>query len=297
MKAPNFLCIGAPKCGTTTLYKVLRQHPEIFLSDFKEPHFFDNPANYANGKEWYLNTYFKSAKDYKVVGEFTPSYLYEVASHQRMKECLGDDVKFIMLLRNPVDRAYSHYLHSKRDAFETASFEQALEQEERLLSQINLETEYVKKLKYSYRTEGLYAQQLTSLLEVFPKAEIRCYIFEKDFVGDKSEMVSDILTFLGVQDLPLELNMRSNPASVARIKGLKQFMKKETWLSRFAKRMVPSFERRQQIRNFIQERNNKVKKPSPLSPEVRKQVYKRYFKQDVECLEELLQIDLTIWKE
>lgn len=297
MKAPNFLCIGAPKCGTTTLYKVLQQHPEIFLADFKEPHFFDNPANYANGKEWYINTYFKSAKDYKVVGDFTPSYLYETAAHQRMKECLGEDIKLIMLLRNPVDRAYSHYLHSQRDAFETAPFEKALEQEEELLAQINLEKEYVKKLKYSYRSEGLYAQQITSLLEVFPKAQMRCYIFEKDFVTDKSEMVSNILSFLEVENLPLELNMQTNAASVARIKGLKKFMKRETLISKLAKKIIPSFEYRQQIRNFIQERNNKVQKPIALRPEVRKKLYERYFKQDVEQLEELLQMDLTIWKE
>lgn len=297
MRAPNFLCIGAPKCGTTTLYEILQQHPQIFLSEFKEPHFFDNPANYAHGREWYLNTYFKAADQYQVVGEFTPSYLYEIAAHQRMKDCLGADIQLILLLRNPVDRAYSHYLHSKRDAFETASFEQALAHEEKVLQSLDLEKEYVKKLKYSYFSEGLYAHQLKALFRVFDKEQIRCYIFENDFIKHRSAMVVDILSFLNVDALPLDIDLQSNAASVARMKGLKQFMKKETWISRIAKVLVPSFERRQQIRNFIQERNNKVQKPMTLKSEERKRVYEQYFKDDIEKLEQLLDIDLTIWKE
>ena len=60
INSPNFMCIGAAKCATTTLYNILKQHPQIGLSSFKEPHFFDNFNNFKNGKEWYLNNYYKS---------------------------------------------------------------------------------------------------------------------------------------------------------------------------------------------------------------------------------------------
>ena len=104
MSLPNFICLGAAKSGTTTLYDILRQHPEIYISTFKEPHFFDIPENYKNGIDWYEKNYFKNA-DKRVIPEFTPSYFFDKESPKRIFNDLGDKVKFVVLLRHPVDRA------------------------------------------------------------------------------------------------------------------------------------------------------------------------------------------------
>ena len=126
MSLPNFMCIGAAKSGTTSLYDILKQHSDIFLPSFKEPHFFDIPSVYQNGIEWYEKTYFQSVKNEKCIGDFSPTYLFDEHAPERILNDLGDNVKFIIILRNPVDRAYSHYLHSKRDEHENLSFKDAL---------------------------------------------------------------------------------------------------------------------------------------------------------------------------
>ena len=126
MSLPNFMCIGASKSGTTSLYDILKQHSNIFLPTFKEPHFFDISPVYEHGISWYDKTYFSGVKKEKCIGDFTPTYLFDKYAPERILSSLGKNVKFIIILRNPVDRAYSHYLHSKRDLHEHLSFEDAL---------------------------------------------------------------------------------------------------------------------------------------------------------------------------
>ena len=160
MSLPNFMCIGAAKSGTTSLYDILRQHSDVFIPSFKEPHFFDIPSVYNNGVSWYKKTYFSSVKKEKCIGDFTPTYLFEGDAPQRIFNDLGRDVKFIVILRNPVDRAYSHYLHSKRDCYDLLPFKDTLVKEkERLEMAMNVD-DYLSKLRFSYIKQGLYAEML-----------------------------------------------------------------------------------------------------------------------------------------
>ena len=76
MSLPNFMCIGAAKSATTSLYDILRQHSDVFAPSFKEPHFFDTPSVYKNGVKWYSKTYFNNVKNEKRIGDFTPTYLF-----------------------------------------------------------------------------------------------------------------------------------------------------------------------------------------------------------------------------
>ena len=99
MSLPNFICLGAAKSGTTTLYEILKQHPEIGVSSFKEPHFFDNDINWNRGVDWYKRTYFSKIENKKIKGEFTPTYLSSNSSAKRIKTTMGDNIKFIILLR------------------------------------------------------------------------------------------------------------------------------------------------------------------------------------------------------
>ena len=125
----NFMCIGAVKSATTSLFQILKQHPLISVSSFKEPHFFDNSDNYKKGKEWYLKNYFSNIDSSQVIGEFTPTYLSSNLSPKRISETFGTNIKLIVILRNPIDRAYSHYLHTKRDEHEDLGFIDAVKNE------------------------------------------------------------------------------------------------------------------------------------------------------------------------
>ena len=95
MSLPDFICLGAAKSGTTTLYEILKQHPEIVVSSFKEPHFFDNDTNWDRGIDWYKEAYFSRIGNKKIKGEFTPTYLSSNSSAKRIKSTIGNNIKFI----------------------------------------------------------------------------------------------------------------------------------------------------------------------------------------------------------
>ena len=97
MSLPNFMCIGAAKCGTTSLYDILKQHTDVFIPSFKEPHFFDISTVYENGISWYEKTYFRGVKEEKCIGDFTPTYLFDKNAPQRISSNLGNNLKFIII--------------------------------------------------------------------------------------------------------------------------------------------------------------------------------------------------------
>ena len=136
---PNFVVAGVPKSGTTSLYFYLRQHPAIYLPSKKELHYFSYPYLASNtggpGDADILKSLCASRHSYedhyqfsgnkKAVGEISPSYFYYSGSADRIRRALGN-VKIILMLRNPVDKAYSQYMHQVRNNLETLSFEAAL---------------------------------------------------------------------------------------------------------------------------------------------------------------------------
>ncbi|MFN8451844.1 MAG: sulfotransferase [Anaerolineae bacterium] len=125
---PQFAIIGGQKCGTTSLYAYLLQHPRV-VSLFKEVHFFDN--NYYKGRRWYRAQFPLAgapSEDALITFDASPYYLFHPAAPQRVA-ALYPDMKLIALLRNPVDRAYSHYSHNRQSTAEKLSFEDAIRAE------------------------------------------------------------------------------------------------------------------------------------------------------------------------
>ncbi len=122
MALPNFLCVGAQKAGTTTLYEILKQHPDIFLpQNIKETKFFVYDEKYEKGVQWYQKEFFSEWNGQKAIGEVDPAMMFEEKSAQRIFDTLGNNVKLIFIFRNPVARAYSHYLMSQRKGAEDLS--------------------------------------------------------------------------------------------------------------------------------------------------------------------------------
>ena len=142
IKLPNFIVIGAPKSGTTSLFYYLGQHPDIYLPVRKELHFFSyeelSKRNHGPGDaeivgnlcatyEQYV-AHYRDVKTERAIGEVSPSYLYYSASAERIYSMLGS-IKIIAILRNPIDKAYSQYMHLKRDGREDLDFTHALREE------------------------------------------------------------------------------------------------------------------------------------------------------------------------
>tara|TARA_B100001741_G_scaffold309775_1_gene308011 strand:- start:20983 stop:21864 length:882 start_codon:yes stop_codon:yes gene_type:complete len=286
MSLPNFICLGAAKSGTTTLCDILRQHPEIYIPSFKEPHFFDIPENYKNGIDWYKKNYYRNALA-KVIADFTPSYFFDKEAPKRIFESLGGKVKFVVILRNPVDRAYSHYLHSKRDDHEDLEFKEAIQHESSRLKQYEESGDYLSYLRQSYVSQGLYYDMLARYLEYFSLDNFLFIQFEEEFIKHREETIIKILNFLEIKNFNLKTDIKSNPASKEKSKTLKRIMKKKGWWRKILKFLVPSIQLRQIIRNKIQRANIIEIKAGKLSDDLKKEIYRNYFSEQIDSFSKI----------
>ena len=197
---PSFLIIGAQKSGTTTLYEVLRQHPNV-INRAGEVHFFD--VNFYLGIEWYAKQYPKAKKMDAIRGDKSPYYLFYPFAAERAFATLPE-AKIIILLRNPVDRAYSHYWMNRRNNIEPLSFEDALAKETERLAKDMAKLANLQDIdgtgphrKYSYLSRGIYVEQIKRWLNYFPKEQVMI-ISSDDLRKDIQTVTGEVLTFLGL---------------------------------------------------------------------------------------------------
>lgn len=295
MTKPNFMCIGAPKCGTTSLYDILKHHSEIFLTPFKEPHFFDIDFNYSKGYKWYLNEYYSAATEQKIIGEFTPSYLIMPKVPERILNNIGGDIKFIVLLRNPVDRAYSQYLHSKRDMVEEFSFEESLSIEKERLAAFVKEEDDISYIRSSYISGGLYHNLLINFYKYFDSNNFKIIIFEDEFINNRKVLLDEIYEFLNIKKEELNLNILSNQAAGTRFTFIKNMIRRDSLLKRSMKKLIRSNQHRNKLRNFLQGMANKPIKKENLSQDLRVHIMNKHFINDIMKLEKLINRDLSSW--
>ncbi len=201
---PDFIVIGAQKGGTTYLYNLLTRHPLVDPAASKEVHFFDNLFDL--GVEWYRRCFPAPRWEHgrrSITGESTPYYLFHPDVPRRMAE-LVPQVRLIALLRNPVDRAYSHYHKIVREGLESLSFEEAIETEAvRLRSDADrtLQNEHYPSLDhryFSYLSRGVYVDQLLRWVTFFSKEQL-LVLKSEDFFERPPETLKRVLNFL---DLP-----------------------------------------------------------------------------------------------
>jgi Sulfotransferase domain len=203
-RAPDFIGLGARRAGTTWIYGCLHAHPELCMP-IKEIHFFSDPRNWARGPEWYEEIFGPCRPEAKT-GEFSTSYLMDQASPGRIR-ARYPGVKLIASLRDPVDRAYSNYLHDIRRGVVRLpmTFADALEQH----------PEYID--------QGRYAIQLERYLRCFPREQLLVLIYE-DAVTDPSGFVRSIYGFVGVDPAfgPSTLHARVNVGSIPRFMAIER---------------------------------------------------------------------------
>jgi hypothetical protein len=207
---PDFVIVGAQRCGTTSLYNYLVEHPDTSPAFMKETHFFD--LHFHRGLSWYRahfpiawnasRTAVRATRSRRVAGEATPYYLfYPHAPHRALATV--PSAKLIVLLRNPVDRAYSHYHHEVATGVETASFEQALEREEATLpaetARILQDGSYrsFAHFHYSYLSRGVYVDQLERWGQFFSR-EQTLILKSEEFYQRPAATMEQVMRFLSL---------------------------------------------------------------------------------------------------
>ncbi len=185
---PNFLIIGSQKAGTTTLYHVLRQHPQIYLPDTKEINFFFHPNLYARGKDFYARYFASAPKDARAIGEASPGYICHPDAPRRIAETLSPDLKLILTVREPVARAYSQYWDNRRHLSEPLTFAETVAR--------YLEDDY-QPGRRGYFSRGAYMRYIRRYLNLFPRENLLVLVFE-DLKTQPEKVYRRIFEFLGV---------------------------------------------------------------------------------------------------
>lgn len=201
---PHWMCIGVVKGGTTSLYKAFKQHPDIWMPHSKETHFFSGP-DYGLGMRYYMDNFFANADSYaKSIGEISPKYFIHRYVPRRIKANINNDIKFIVILRHPVDRAWSHYCHSYERfrhfpyrPTEDLSFKLALREEKKRLNEPD-HYSWTHGYWLAYLYTGLYAKHLRNWFDYFPRENFLVLTLEE--LTEKTQLTLDsIANHLGIK--------------------------------------------------------------------------------------------------
>ncbi|MGK7948870.1 MAG: sulfotransferase [Xenococcaceae cyanobacterium] len=293
MTMPNFLIIGAAKAGTTALHEYLQQHPQIYMNPTKETNFFVFEGEEINfqgpGDEALkdfsitdLATYkaqFAGVTEEIAIGEACPSYLYHPQAATKIKQYIPN-ARLIVILRNPVTRAYANFLHIVRDDREPCrDFALALQAEaERIANNWEWFWHYIQI--------GFYGKQLKHYYEIFPSSQIKVYLYE-DLKENAIATLQDIFRFLEVDDTFVpNMALRPNKSGMPKNKLLHQILTKPNPIKTILKPLFPA-----KIRQKIQHQN--LNTPQ-MSQEVRQQLLDLYRTDILHC-QNLIQRDLSNW--
>jgi hypothetical protein len=288
---PNFLIIGAMKSGTTALYYYLEQHPQIYMSPVKEPNFFcaggqeSSDSKSVTDIEAYRDL-FKDVSAEKAVGEASHCYLYEPEAAARIQLHVPD-AKLLAILRNPVDRAYSHFLHMVRSGIEPLSdFAQAIRKEETGAIQARSFQDYIGR--------GRYHEQLKRYFDAFDREQIRIYLYE-DLSDAPLDTLQDTFRFLGVDDsfVP-DVSLRRNVSGYPRYKALDEFLRRPSSIKDALKIYLPWSLRRRLSKAFDNLKTRNLVQPQAVQPEVRQHLVEVY-REDIQKVQNLIQRDLSHW--
>jgi hypothetical protein len=304
MTMPNFLIIGAQKSGTTSLYDYLKQHPQIYMSPVKEPRFFaiegEKPNFQGPGdQELYENivvdveayrALFQGASKETAIGEASVLYLYIPRASERIRHYIPE-VKLIAIVRNPVERAYSAFLHLTRDRMEPLKdFACALRAEkERIRSNWGP--------IWHYKQVGFYYAQLKRYYETFEQGQIKVYLYE-DLNDDPVSVLKDIYSFLGVADsfMP-DVARRYNVSGIPTHEGwyaLYTFLLEQNPVKSVVKPLLPKGLRRRLSTTLLSTLQDRTLVKPPLPVEVRRELTELY-RDDILNLQDLIKRDLSQW--
>lgn len=297
------MIIGAGKSGTTALYEYLNEHPDVFMSPVKETNFFalegsemvkpeDDPEQMFH-YPWSVTDWdsyqglYDGVTDESAIGEVSPMYLYSDKAALNIKQKLPD-TKLIVILRNPVDRLYSRFMHLARENRKpTAHFEDALKRD----------TIWWKR--NDLVQEGFYHKHLSRYYELFPSEQIMVVLYD-DLKTDTLRVVQNIYDFVGVNgwfepDLNAEYNVSGlikNPV-LDRLIGQKSIIKELA--RKFSPKVTEAITGSHQLKKWVTQLRNKNLMKVPLSKDIRRTMIDSVYGEDILSLQRLIGRDLTNW--
>jgi len=286
---PNFLIVGTMKAGTTSMYEVLRQHSQIGMSSIKEVHFFDIEDNYKLGLPYY-KTFFERSNNILAIGEVTPSYIFIPEVPSRIMKLLGGQTKIIILLRNPADRAISHY---KMNVQRRIAQDSLLVSLKKNLKRIN--ENQPSEREESLIERGLYYSQLKRYFDLFPAENIKVILFEKEFLKQRRKTINNLFDFLNVPRENVSVNVQLMQTTIPIFNGLDRMLNTAHPINQFAKKIIPSKHDRNAIKQILNKINNKKVIKIDNVDEIIKWLIKDVFYEDIKKTEELLNLDLSDW--
>lgn len=281
MRLPDVIGIGSPRSGTTWLSNLLNHHPDIYFAPyFKEIHFFDN--NYKRGLKWYSKFYHKIPEN-KICFDYTPGYMKNYKIGNLIKQ-MSPNIKLIVCIRNPIQRAFSHYM--QRNRFE------------------NWEFDFDKTVQYNSKNildYGLYGSQLKKVLENFSKEQIHIIFFE-DLITNTENIISDVFNFLEIPNFKVEINtmdIGKNSMKKIHFKPLKQTIRfirslcRKYYLFRIIfYQLFPG----DKMLKFISKINTKNQILTKTNISIKTKKYlKEYYCQDKILLEQILGREIVCW--
>ncbi|UAB81923.1 sulfotransferase [Marixanthomonas sp. SCSIO 43207] len=290
----HFFVIGAARAGTTTLYSYLSQHPDIFLPNVKECNYFSSVQSLDKevykepkyDKKYHMkiiasqkvyNNLFLPAKATQLKGDVSPSYLWDRDTAKRIFEH-NSEAKIILSLRNPIDRAYSHYLMHYNTGYETEkTFEEAL----------NAPKKPIWGGGNMYLEMSSYFNQVKPYFDCFPSENIKVLIYE-DWTKNKEKAFHDIYSFLGIQSFSkYAADEVYNKTQAIKNKKALDILRQEK-VKRSIQKLIPEAWTEKVKQQFFYKETEKTS----LSEETITRL-KRYFKDDVKKTENLIQQPLT----
>jgi len=197
-RLPNFLYVGPDKAGSSWLHETLIRHPEVYLTPAKDLYFFDR--YYDRGADWYA-AQFRDASDEPVVGEVCQDYLFHPEAAERIHTTLGPDLRIMVSLRDPVERAWSSYLYMRKHGIGPQTFGEALRTRPELLD------------------HGRYATGLDRFLRLYPRDQVHVALFD-DLSRDAQAFLDAVTDFLDVGRLPLTDKDREARLPAARARSV-----------------------------------------------------------------------------
>ncbi|WP_404455398.1 sulfotransferase [Virgibacillus necropolis] len=300
-KQPNFFIVGAAKSATTSLYNYLKKHPQVYFSDPKEPRYLSYryvniPHGGPNG-EMYDKSFIKTEENYyslfknvnneKVIGEASVQYLYYTNVAESIKNEFPNS-KIIICLRNPIDRAYSAYMHNIRSGYEKLSFEEALKNEEQRI------TENYPFL-WHYKQVGLYYNQVKQYIQEFGKENVEIVLYD-EIKNNTLETLIYICDFLQIsKEFKFEdIGKVYNTSGVTKNKLLGYFIKQNKFKDIIKGPNTPKLLKNISYRFYHEILSRSLKKDEMKESE--RKYLLDYYKEDILKLEELIKVDLSAWR-
>ncbi len=307
---PNFFVVGAAKSGTTSIYNYIKPHPDVYLSPIKEPNFFStdiDPERFRKGykkeievdlkkffengmkeeihltfiRDWddYLKL-FSKVKNEKAIGEFSTSYLYSKVAAKNIKDTIPE-AKIIMVLRNPIERAFSHYLMDLKIGYTNLTFKEALEKD------INAK-EKGWGISSLYIELGMYYEQVKRYLEKFDSSQVKIYLFED--LKNTDQFIKDLYKFLNLDPelyFP-DTSKRYNKGKAPKYKTLFYYATKFGIVDK-VRNILPDDIKNKAKKLLFTEKN------IPKMTEEEKAYLREIFEDDIKNLSKLINRDLSHW--